>query len=317
MSTIHQPTNLQGLLEDILARRILILDGAMGTMVQALQLDDRAKRGERFADHPADLSNFTDILCLTQPEAVTEIHRKYLAAGADIVETNTFGASVVGVQEFKFSTELVREMNFAAVECARRAVEEFNEKTPDKPRFVAGSIGPTTKQMTISTSTESAAIRTVTYDDMVESYYQQVAALVEAGADLLLPETAIDTLNLKACLFAISRYFDESGLQVPVVVSGCFNDAGVTFVSSQTVEAFWTSISHFPLLAVGMNCALGPQTMRPHLEELASVSSAFISCYPNAGLPNEMGQYDLGPAQMARYMREFADNGWRNLRVGV
>ncbi len=316
MSTIHQPTNLQGLLEDILARRILILDGAMGTMVQALQLDDRAKRGERFADHPADLSNFTDILCLTQPEAVTEIHRKYLAAGADIVETNTFGASVVGVQEFKFSTELVREMNFAAVECARRAVEEFNEKTPDKPRFVAGSIGPTTKQMTISTSTESAAIRTVTYDDMVESYYQQVAALVEAGADLLLPETAIDTLNLKACLFAISRYFDESGLQVPVVVSGCFNDAGVTFVSSQTVEAFWTSISHFPLLAVGMNCALGPQTMRPHLEELASVSSAFISCYPNAGLPNEMGQYDLGPAQMARYMREFADNGWLNIAGG-
>jgi 5-methyltetrahydrofolate--homocysteine methyltransferase len=303
-------------LEELLSRRILILDGAMGTMVQELRLTDADMRGERFADHPADLSRFTDLLCLTQPEAVTEIHRKYLAAGADIVETNTFGASPIGVEDFKLPPDVVREINIAAVECARRAVDEFNERTPDKPRFVAGSIGPTAKQMAISTRVEDAAHRGVTFDEMVASYYEQVSALVEAGADLLLPETAIDTLNLKACLFAASKVFEESGLRVPVMISACFDSGGRTFVSGQTVEAFWNSVAHFPMLSVGMNCALGPQTMRPHLEELANVSSAFISCYPNAGLPNEMGQYDLGPREMAAYLREFADQGWLNIAGG-
>jgi 5-methyltetrahydrofolate--homocysteine methyltransferase len=316
MPLVQQLSDVQGLMEELLARRILILDGAMGTMIQALRLDDRAKRGERFADHPADVANFSDLLCLTQPDAITEIHRKYLAAGADIVETNTFGASPVGMQEFKLAFDLAREINFAAVECARRAVEEFNEKTPDKPRFVAGSIGPTAMQMTISTNVEDAAHRAITFDQMVDSYYVQVAALVEAGADLLLPETAIDTLNLKTCLFAISKYFEDSGNRVPVMISGCFGEGGRTFVSTQSVEAFWTSISHFPMLTVGMNCALGPATMRPHIEELARVSNAYISCHPNAGLPNEMGQYDLGPDAMARLLRDFADNGWLNIVGG-
>ena len=288
----------------------------MGTMVQALKLDEDAVRGDRFAGHTKDLIRFTDILCLTHQEKITDIHRKYLDAGADIVETNTFGASPVGMEEFDLPNELVREINFAAVEAARRAVDEFNERTPDRPRFVAGSIGPTTKQMAISTNVEDAGHRGITYDEMVESYYQQVAALVEAGVDILLPETVIDTLNLKSCLFAISKYFADSGNEVPVVVSGTFNDAGRTFVSTQTVEAFWNSVAHFPLLGVGMNCALGPETMRPHIEELSQVSTANISCYPNAGLPNEMGQYDMTPERMAELVGEFADNGWVNIIGG-
>jgi 5-methyltetrahydrofolate--homocysteine methyltransferase len=304
------------ILKQLLAERILILDGAMGTMIQELQLTDADVRGERFANHPQDLSRFSDILCLTQPDAITEIHRKYLAAGADIVETNSFGASVIGMDEFGLPLEVVREINFAAVQCARKAVDEFNERTPDKPRFVAGSIGPTAKQTAISTRVEDPAFRDVTFEQMVESYYGQVSALIEAGVDILLPETVIDTLNLKACLFAIRRYFDEHQVQVPVMVSGTFNPAGVTFVSSQSVEAFWNSIAHFPLLAVGMNCAMGPDIMRPHIEELARIAQTKISCYPNAGLPNEMGQYDLSPQKMAQMVGEFADNGWVNILGG-
>lgn len=303
------------MLQELLAERVLVIDGAMGTMVQALQLTEQQKRGPRFADHPHDLSNLTDILCLTHPEKITEIHRTYLAAGADIVETNTFGASAVGLQEFGLDQQIVDEINQAAVRCARTAIEEFSAITPEKPRFVAGSIGPTTKQMAISTSVEDAAYRAVTFDEMVDSYYQQVAVLVESGVDLLLPETVIDTLNLKSCLFAIEKYFDDSGQRIPVVVSGTFND-GVTFVSGQSIEAFWNAIAHFPLLAVGMNCAVGPEKMRPLIEELSQVSTAFISCYPNAGLPNEMGQYDMSPERMADLVGEFVDNGWLNLVGG-
>ncbi|MFO0817244.1 MAG: methionine synthase [Pirellulales bacterium] len=312
------PANPQSsaLLEELLDRRILVLDGAMGTMIQALNLTDADVRGERFRDHPKDLSRFSDILCLTQPDAITKIHREYLEAGADIVETNSFGASEVGMDEFALPRELVREINVAAAQCARRAVDEFNRRTPDRPRFVAGSIGPTAKQMTISTKVDDPSFRAVTYEQMVASYYDQVAALVEGGVDLLLPETVIDTLNLKSCLFAIAKYFEDTGRRVPVVVSGTFNQAGVTFVSSQSVEAFWNSVSHFPLLAVGMNCALGPELMRPHLEEMAAVSTTRISCYPNAGLPNEMGQYDLGPERMAELVGEFAANGWLNIVGG-
>ena len=309
-------TDKTDLLESLLEERILLLDGAMGTQIQALGLDERGARGERFARHHKDLKNFADILCLTNPQAVTEIHRRYLAAGADIVETNTFGASPIGMEEFELPLELVREINAAAVACARRACDEFSERTPDRPRFVAGSIGPTTKQTAISTKVDDAAYRGVTFDQMANSYYQQVAALVEAGADILIPETVIDTLNLKACLFAISRYFDEQRLRVPVMISGTFDKGGATFVSGQEVEAFWNAVSHFPMLSVGMNCALGPELMRPHLETLQQVSSRWISCHPNAGLPNEMGQYDLGPAEMARMMGEFAERGWVNILGG-
>jgi len=316
MSVSTLPESGTSDIEELLVRRILVLDGAMGTMVQALKLSEAELRGERFADHHKELSNFADILCLTQPESITEIHRKYLEAGADIVETNTFGASVVGMLEFELPTELVHELNVAAARCARRAADEFTERNPDKPRFVAGSIGPTTKQTAISTNVEDAAHRDVTFEQMAESYYGQVAALVEGGVDLLLPETVIDTLNLKACLFAISRFFDEGGRRVPVMVSATFDRAGRTFVSGQSVEALWNSIAHFPVLSVGINCALGPDLMRPYVEELAHIAPVYVSCHPNAGLPNEMGHYDLGPEAMAAKVGEFAANGWVNIVGG-
>jgi 5-methyltetrahydrofolate--homocysteine methyltransferase len=304
------------LLEELLEHRILILDGAMGTMIQRYKLTEEQVRGERFHGHGKDLVRFSDILCLTHPEKITEIHRQYFEAGADIVETNTFGASVIGMDEFALPTEIAREINHAAAACARVAADEFNERTPHKPRFVAGSIGPTAKQMAISTRVEDAAWRPVTYHQMVDSYYDQVQALVEGGVDLLLPETVIDTLNLKACLFAIQKYFDAGGRRVPVMVSGTFDRGGRTFVSGQTVEAFWDAISHFPVLSVGMNCALGPEHMREHLEELQKVATAHVSCYPNAGLPDEMGRYSLDPAGMARLVGEFMDNGWVNIIGG-
>jgi 5-methyltetrahydrofolate--homocysteine methyltransferase len=304
------------LLHSLLEERILVLDGAMGTQIQALGLDERAVRGERFADHHKDLKNFSDILCLTHPQAIYDIHRRYYAAGADIVETNTFGASPVGMDDFELPLKLVDEINREAVKLACRARDEFTEKTPDRPRFVAGSIGPTAKQMTISTKVDDASYRGATFDQMVNSYYAQVKVLVEAGVDILLPETVIDTLNLKACLFAIQKYFLDSGTRIPVMISGTFGDGGGTFVSGQVVEAFWNSIAHFPMLSVGMNCALGPQTMRPHLETLQAVSSKYISCHPNAGLPNEMGQYDLGPADMGKLLGEFAEQGWINIIGG-
>ena len=222
------------------------------------------------------------------------------------------------MEEFELpnADELVREINMAAVECAKKATQQFMDAEPDRPRFVAGSIGPTAKQMAISTDVDDASFRAVTFEQMSDSYYGQVAALVEGGADILLPETVIDTLNLKACLFAIKQYFEDTGNVVPVMVSGTFNEAGVTFVSSQNVEAFWNAVAHFPMLSVGMNCALGPEKMRPYLEELSQVSTALISCHPNAGLPNEMGQYDLSPKQMAQMVRDFVDNGWLNIVGG-
>ncbi|MEM8733089.1 MAG: methionine synthase, partial [Planctomycetota bacterium] len=302
--------------QELLAERILVLDGAMGTMVQRLGLDEAGVRGDRFADHTKDLKNFTDVLCLTHPASVTEIHRKYLEAGADIVETNSFGASRVGMEEFELPHELVQEINAEAVRCARLAVDEFTEKTPDKPRFVAASIGPTAKQTAISTDPDDPAYRNTTFNIMSDSYYEQVKCLVEAGADLLLPETVIDTLNLKACLFAIAQYFRDSGNVIPVMVSGTFGEGGGTFVSGQSVEGFWNAINHFPMMTVGMNCALGPQKMRNYIQELSNVASVPISCYPNAGLPNEMGEYDLGPKAMADYVGDFASNGWLNILGG-
>lgn len=302
-------------LEHLVRERILLLDGAMGTMIQRLALSEADVRGERFANHHKDLKNFSDILCLTHPEKITDIHRAYYAAGSDIVETNSFGASPVGMVEFDLPLELVDEINHAAVACARKAADEWTERTPNRPRFVAGSIGPTTKQLAISTESDPAH-RGATFEQMVDSYRAQVDSLVAAGVDILLPETAIDTLNLKACLFAIADFFNAGGRQVPVMASGTFGDGGRTFVSAQSVEAFWTAINHFPLLSVGMNCALGPDVMRAHIEELSKVAEIPISCHPNAGLPNEMGQFDLGPQEMADKVGEYADNGWINILGG-
>ncbi|MCA9241498.1 MAG: homocysteine S-methyltransferase family protein, partial [Planctomycetales bacterium] len=309
-------------LNTLLSERILLLDGAMGVEIQKLGIGEADVRGERFAQHHKELKNFGDLLCLTRPDAILGIHRAYLEAGSDIIETNSFGASPVGMLDFDFSTAgldpvaLCREINTAAVRLAKQACEEFTERDPARPRFVAGSIGPTSKQMAISTRVDDPSHRDVTFNQMADSYYEQAHAMVDAGVDLLLAETVIDTLNLKACLFAIDRVFKDLGCRVPVMVSGTFDKGGGTFVSGQRVEAFWNSISHFPLFSVGMNCALGPDIMRPHLEELQRVANLPISCYPNAGEPNEMGEYDLGPAKMAPMIREFAEQGWVNIVGG-
>jgi len=265
------------ILPDLIRERILLLDGAMGTMIQRLSLDERAVRGDRFEAHSKDLRNFPDILCLTHPEKITDIHLAYLEAGSDIIETNTFGASPIGMLEYELPVSLVNEINRAAVDCARKAIEMSAKRSPNRPRFVAGSIGPTTRQMAISVDPNDASKRSTSFPEMVDSYRVQVASLVSAGVDILLPETAIDTLNLKACLFAIQDYFDQGGRRVPVMVSGTFDRGGRTFVSGQSIEAFVAAVEHFPLLTIGMNCALGPDIMRQHIEELAKVSSSLLT----------------------------------------
>lgn len=302
-------------LESLLAQRIFVLDGAMGTMVQSLHLDETAVRGRQFAEHSRPLKNFIDILCLTRPEIITDIHRRYLEAGADIIETNTFGATRVAMEDFQLE-HLVRELNLAAAACARHAADEYTARTPDKPRFVAGSIGPTSKTASISPNVEDPGFRAVTFDQLVDSYYEQVAALVAGGVDILLPETAFDTLNLKACLFAIDKFFDEHHVRLPVMASVTIPDASGRTLSGQTIAAVWTSISHFPLLSVGINCALGPERMRPFVEELSEIAPVFTSCHPNAGLPNEFGGYDQTPEQMAGVLQEFVANGWLNIVGG-
>ncbi len=311
---IADQTTTRELLDQLLAERILVIDGAMGTMVHALKLTEEDVRGSRFAKHPKDLKNFIDVLVLTQPDAIENIHRQYLEAGADIIETNTFGATRIALADFEMQ-EYCRELNLAACRVARRAVDAMNAKTPERPRFVAGSIGPTTKQLSITGNVEDAAHREFGFDDFVDNFYEQVAALVEGGVDLLLTETNIDTLVLKACLFAIEKYFADTGVRVPVMASFTIFESGRT-LSAQTVEACWNSISHADLFSVGINCSLGPTQLRPYLEELSRISPIWVSCYPNAGLPNEMGGFDETPRQMAGTLSEFAENGWLNIVGG-
>ncbi|HUY88099.1 MAG TPA: methionine synthase [Pirellulales bacterium] len=302
------------LLETLLAERILILDGAMGTMVHALKFSEQDFRGTQFAGHSKDLKNFIDILSITQPEAIEGIHRQYLEAGADIIETNTFGATSVAMADFELESH-VRELNLAAARLARRAADDFTQRTPEKPRFVAGSIGPTNRQLSIAGNVNDPGYRAVTFDQMVETYYEQVDALIEGGVDLLLPETAFDTLVLKACLFAIDKYFEDHGVRVPVMASFTIFQGGRT-LSAQTIEACWNSISHADLLSVGMNCALGPEHMRPYVEELSQIAPIYVSCYPNAGLPNAFGGFDETPEMMGKTLAEFAENGWLNIVGG-
>ena len=308
------PAETLATLRQLLGERILVLDGAMGTMVHALSPTEQNYRGARFAHHPKDLKNFIDILCLTWPEAIEQIHRQYLEAGADLVETNTFGASRVAMAEFGLEG-LVRELNLEAVRIARRAADDFTRRNPDRPRFVAGSIGPTNRQLSIAANVADPGHRDVTFDEMVDNYYEQVAALVEGGVDILLAETAFDTLVLKACLFAIDRYCRDHGVRLPVMASFTIFEGGRT-LSAQTVEACWTSIAHADLLSVGINCALGPDKVRPYLEELSAAASIPVSCYPNAGLPNAFGGFDETPEMMAHTLGEFAEQGWLNIVGG-
>lgn len=300
-------------LETLAASRILILDGAMGTMIQQLRLGEGEYRGRQFANHGKPLTGCNDLLVLTQPEAIRGIHRAFLEAGADILSTNTFNANRISMADYDL-VDQVRAINQAAVACARQAVEELADL--QRPRFVAGSIGPTNRTASLSPDVNDPGYRAVTFDDLVAAYAEQVAALVEAGADILLPETTFDTLNLKACLFAIQDHFDRTGTRLPVMASVTITDRSGRTLSGQTVEGFWTSVAHAELFSVGVNCALGPELMRPYLEELATVATVRTSCHPNAGLPNEFGGYDESPQQMARVLREFASNGWLNIVGG-
>jgi len=302
-------------LEDLLRSRILVLDGAMGTMIQRHPLTEADFRGEAFRDHPRSLEGCNDLLCLTCPDVIREIHRAYLEAGADIIETNTFNATAISLADYGIERE-ARAINAAAARLAREAAAEMNARTPSRPRFVGGAIGPTTKTASLSPDVNNPAFRAVTFDDLREAYHEQVCGLMEGGVDLLFAETSFDTLNLKAALFAIEDYFYEHRVRVPVVASITITDASGRTLSGQTVEAAWISIKHAGAVAVGINCALGAAEMRPHIEELARVAHTFISCYPNAGLPNEFGEYDQTPDEMAALLRDFAEQGWLNLAGG-
>ncbi len=300
-------------LKQILSRRILVLDGAMGTMIQRYKLDETAYRGAQFANHPRDLKGANDILCLTRPAVIEEIHRQYLEAGADIIETNTFNAQAISFADYGLEP-WVYDVNVAAATLARRAADAHS--APGRPRFVAGSLGPTNRTASLSPDVNNPAFRAVTFGQLVDAYYEQVRGLVDGGADILMPETTFDTLNLKAALFAIEKYFADTGTTLPVIASITITDASGRTLSGQTVEACWISIAHAPLLAVGINCALGAREMRPHIEELASLAPVFISCYPNAGLPNALGEYDETPQTMSELLREFASNRWINIVGG-
>ena len=306
------PTRPAGYFEQLLSERILVLDGAMGTMIQRYSPTEADYRGERFAKHPIDLKNAGDVLVLTQPQMIGDIHRQYLAAGADIIETDSFNANIISLEEFGLA-EFTREINVAGARLARAACDDFTLTTPERPRFVAGSIGPT--KVLLSFNADKPGYRPVTFDQMVASYAVQIRGLIEGGVDLLLPETSFDTLNMKSCLFAIEEVFAELGVRLPVMVSGTIFNGGRT-LTGQSVEAFFTSVSHAPMLTIGLNCALGPKQMRQYVETLANLAPKYISCYPNAGMPDGFGGFDSNPAEVAANLREFAQNGWVNIVGG-
>ena len=302
-------------LRALASERILVIDGAMGTMIQGYGLDEDGFRGDIFKSHSMPLKGANDLLSLTQPDIVEEIHRHYLDAGADIIETNTFNGTVIAMADYGLEDH-VYEINRQAAQIARRAADAVTAKTPERPRFVAGSMGPTNKTGSISPDVTNPAFRATTFDILRRAYYEQAKGLVDGGADILMPETAFDTLNMKAALFAIQDLFEETGVVMPVVASVTIVDESGRNLSGQTPEAFWISVSHAPLLAVGINCALGPATMRPYVEELATVSNVLVSCVPNAGLPNAFGGYDETPEQMAGTIGAFAAEGWLNFAGG-
>ena len=303
-------------LPEILQHRIAILDGAMGTMIQRFKLTEEQYRGARFKDFPRDVKGNNELLSLTRPDVIRDIHEAYLAAGADLIETNTFGATTIAQADYDMA-DLAREMNLASARLARQACDKFS--TPDHPRFVAGALGPTPKTASISPDVNDPAARNITFEQLRAAYYAQVEALVEGGSDVLLVETIFDTLNAKAALFAIDEYFEKSGERLPLIISGTVTDASGRILSGQTVTAFWHSVRHAQPLAIGLNCALGAALMRPYIQELAKVApDTFISCYPNAGLPNPMSDtgFDETPDVTSRLVREFAAEGLVNIVGG-
>ncbi len=303
------------LLEKVARERVLILDGAMGTMIQEYQLEEKDYRSERFADIEQDVQGNNELLSITQPHVIAAIHKAYFEAGADIVETNTFGANTISQADYKME-ELAYEMNVASAKIARQVAEEFTLQTPDKPRFVAGALGPTPKTASLSPDVEDPGFRAITFDELMEAYYEQIRGLGDGGVDLFLVETIFDTLNCKAALYALDRYFEETGKKYPIMVSGTITDASGRTLSGQTVEAFRISTGHLDLFSVGLNCALGAKEMRPYIQELSEISDCYISAYPNAGLPNEFGEYDQTPVQMAVFIEDFVKSGFVNIVGG-
>ncbi|MEX1232824.1 MAG: methionine synthase [Planctomycetaceae bacterium] len=312
--TPHSPDRTTSRLQELLSERILLLDGSMGALILSGEPDEAFFRGRRFADHSKNLKNCCDVLVLSQPQKIEEIHRAYLDAGADIIETDTFNANGVSLRGFELA-HLTTEINIAAARLAQTAADEFTRNNPMRPRFVAGSIGPMDRSLGMSPDVNDPGFRAVTFDEVVAAYTAQIKGLVEGGVDILLPETSFDTLNMKACLYAIDRFFEDNGVRLPVMVSGTIFDGGRT-LTAQSIEAFWSSVSHFPMLSVGLNCGVGPQQMRPYVENISQIADRYISCYPNAGLPNEMGTFDMTPAEMADYLHEFAKQGWLNFVGG-
>lgn len=298
-----------------LQERILILDGATGTMIQKHRLKEADFRGSRFADHPVDLAGNNDLLCLTQPQIVQDIHRAYLEAGAAIIETNTFNSTRVSQSDYKMEA-FAREINVAAARLARDLVDEFSRETPEKPRFVAGVLGPTSRTCSISPDVNDPAARNVTFDELVDDYLESIDGLIEGGADLIMIETVFDTLNAKAAVFAIERHAEQSGVRLPVMISGTITDASGRTLSGQTTEAFYNSLAHARPLSIGLNCALGAAELRPYVKELSRIAECFVSAHPNAGLPNEFGEYDQSPEEMAAIVGEFAASGFVNIIGG-
>ncbi|MBT4776344.1 MAG: 5-methyltetrahydrofolate--homocysteine methyltransferase [Crocinitomicaceae bacterium] len=302
------------ILEEI-KKRILVLDGAMGTMIQRHKLEEEDFRSGWFEDHASPLKGNNDLLSLTRPEIIKDIHRKYFAAGADIVETNTFSGTWIAQADYSLENA-VHDINYYSAKIAKEVAQEFSEMEPEKPRFVAGSIGPTNRTASLSPDVNDPGFRAITFDQLVEAYSEQVNALIKGGVDCLLVETVFDTLNAKAALFAIDQVFQKLQVTVPIMVSGTITDASGRTLSGQTTKAFLISLEHMPLLSIGLNCALGAKELRPYLQTLNKNSSFNVSAHPNAGLPNEMGEYDQSPAMMAHQIKEFLDEGLLNIIGG-
>ncbi len=303
-------------IEKALQERILIIDGAMGTMIQRHKLQEADYRGERFKDWHTDVKGNNDLLSITQPDIIIGIHKQYLEAGADIIETNTFSSTVIAQADYDMQS-IAYEMNVASAQCARKAADEYTAKDPAKPRFVAGAIGPLNKTLSLSPDVNNPGYRAVTFDEVASAYTEQIKGLIEGGVDILLIETIFDTLNAKAAIYAAKKFFRANKIaELPIMISGTITDASGRTLSGQTLEAFYISMAHANPLSVGLNCALGAKEMRSHVEELAQIAGCYTSAYPNAGLPNAFGEYDEQPHETAHIIEEWAANGWLNIVGG-
>ena len=302
-------------LKSCLKERILFLDGAMGTMIQQHNLSEKDFRGERFIDHHTDLKGNNDLLALTQRDVVQGIHEAYLDAGADIIETNTFNSTAVSQSDYGLE-DIVYELNKEAASVARAATDKYTEQTPEKPRFVAGVLGPTSRTASMSSDVNDPGARNVTFDELVEDYSIAVKGLIDGGSDIILIETVFDTLNAKAAIFACEEVFDTLDEALPIMISGTITDESGRMLTGQTTEAFWNSVRHAKPLLIGLNCALGAEELRPYVQELSRVADTYVSAHPNAGLPNEFSEYDQTDQEMAEIVKEFAESGFLNLVGG-